>query len=74
MASDLTVTVAERLERIRRALGVRAYRDAATRALVAIGHAAQAEAERRAARKAPERVPGNIIQFPLARKRGRNGG
>ncbi|KAA2234910.1 hypothetical protein [Salinarimonas soli] len=75
MPSDFTVLVAERLERVRRALGVRAHRDAAEKALVAIGRAAQAEAERRAARKAPTRVPGNVIRFPLGRagKRGHIG-
>ncbi|HEY8381906.1 MAG TPA: hypothetical protein VIL09_07145 [Microvirga sp.] len=70
MIDEVTIRVAERLERVRVTLGDQVFQDAASRALVAIASAVQAEAERRAARKNPGTATcPSVIPFPPGGRR-----
>tara|TARA_R110002020_G_scaffold50821_6_gene143891 strand:+ start:1689 stop:1925 length:237 start_codon:yes stop_codon:yes gene_type:complete len=68
---DLIIKVVVRLARVHEALGERAYKDAAHRALVGIGMATVEEAERQAMERggASIVIPKSVIKFPLERAR-----
>ena len=64
------VELASRLATVRETLGIRVYRIACQRALLAIGVAVHIEAERRARRRtARPRSEAVVVRFPLARAR-----
>jgi hypothetical protein len=70
------LVVVERLLAVRAALGPRAFKDAARRALLGIAVAAHVEAERRARRRSRRQPVRSavVVPFPLSRARPQDGG